>query len=104
MEDKTICFSQHLDIIYSHSCTLHDTILNSLRLSINRSHLKVGLHVDGEAGSTSFSTIGHMNGNIGQMTITNNQFPIAPITNPTPATTHTSKVNTVQTASSKNTW
>jgi hypothetical protein len=102
MEEKAIHHSKHLDLIYSQFSTLYDLILNAPCPSTNGSHLKPKPHVDGVFGSTSFATIGQLIGQLGKMTISRNPSPTTLITNPNLATTHTSKVNIVQTASSKN--
>lgn len=100
-KEQAICYAQHLDLIYSQSSMLYDLILNSHQPSTNGSHSKLGPHVDGVIGSTSTAVVGMLDGNLGQMTISKNPSSIVHVPNPSPATSQTSKVHTVQTTSSK---
>lgn len=65
------------------------------------SHSKLGPHAEGVVGFASPTTIGYLDGKLGQMTLAINPSSVVPIINTTPTTAQTSKVNTIQTNSSK---
>ena len=52
-EEKSICFSQHLDLIYSQAGTLYNIIPHAPQSSNENNRLAPGPHADSMVGSIS---------------------------------------------------
>ena len=89
IEEKTIQFSQHIDLIYSLSGMLYDIILHSLQFLLNEI-------------TQSTTDVGQLDGKPSQLTMVGNPSSSRMTSKLTPSPEKTSKVNSVQSTQSKN--
>ena len=98
-EEDIIRHAQHLDLIYSQSCTLYDIIPQAPRPSNNKPQIALGPHVDGVIGYVSTNSVSQVAGQLGQLAITDKPTSMTSTTNSNDPAQSTD-VNMVQTSKS----
>ena len=98
-EEDVIRHAQHLDLIYSHSSTLYDIILQAPRPSNNKPWTAPGPHVDSVIGYVSTTSVSQVVRQLGQLAITDKPTSTTSTTNSNDPTQSTD-VNMVQTTKS----
>jgi hypothetical protein len=101
-KEDVIRRAQHLDLIYSQSGTLYDTIPEASRPSNDKSRSTLGPHANGVIGFVSSSVVNQVSRKLGQIANTDNPTPTASTMTST-TSTQSIDVNLIQTSKSNQT-